>query len=133
MMKRIIQLCSMLALTVVFTVAAHAQTNRIEANIPFDFNIGEKSYVAGDYVMKLSRVTLTTVALSLEDKFGNQLQQALLSSNGEAASGQGRLMFEDHNSERYLSKVVTGEHGFSLQDVGAKKDGSARETVALAY
>ena len=130
-MKRIIQICSMLALTVVFfTVAAQAQTtNRIDAKIPFDFMVGDQSYVAGDYVIKLSKVSVNTVALSLEDNFGNQLRNVLLSTNGEVANGQERLVFDRYNDQRYLTKVLTNDRGFSLHISDAQKD-AKRETIA---
>lgn len=132
-MKRIIQVCSMLVLSIAFlTVAAQAQANsRIEAKIPFDFNVGDKTYVAGDYVLKLQRVSMTVVALSLEDKFGNQLQSVSMASNGDSADGQARLIFDRESNERYLSRVLTSEKGFSLDSVGERKKNSKREEVAV--
>jgi hypothetical protein len=86
MMKRIIQICSMLALAMTFfAVSAQAQVgNRIEAKIPFNFNIGGKSYRAGDYVLRLSKVSNIVVGLSLEDNAGNQLQNVLVSASGKS-------------------------------------------------
>lgn len=133
MMKRIIQVCSMLVLSAVFfTVAAHAQsTSRIEAKIPFDFNVGEKSYVAGDYVMKISRVTFSTVSLSLEDNFGNQLQNVLMASSADTADGVSRLIFDRDANERQLSRVLTGEKGYALSAGGKEKKNSKIESVAV--
>ena len=130
MMKRIIQICSALALTVVFFgAAAHAQNNRIEAKIPFDFHVGNKSYVAGDYILNVSKNSVNTVSVTLEDTFGNRLESVLLSSNGQTANGQERLVFDRVANERYLSKVLLNEKGFSLLTPNEVKD-AKRETVA---
>ena len=130
MIKRIIQACSVLALSVVFfAVSASAQvSSRIDAKIPFDFNIAGKAHPAGDYVIKLSKASANVLGLSLEDGSGNRLQNVLISSNGEVSRGDSRLVFEVQEGQRYLSKILTGNKGFSLFD--SKKASAVKETVA---
>lgn len=53
-MKRLIQTCSFIGLLLVLMVSAQAQiskTYRVE--IPFDFNIGQESYIAGIYQLNV--------------------------------------------------------------------------------
>lgn len=131
MMKRIIQVCSVLALSVVFfAVSASAQvSSRIDAKIPFDFNIGGKSHPAGDYVIKLSKASASVLGLSLEDGSGNRLQNVLISTNGEVSNGDARLVFEVQEGQRYLSKILTGDKGFSLF-AESRKAAVVKETLA---
>ena len=85
----------MLALAVTFTaVSANAQsgeTERIDAKVPFEFHIGQKSYPAGDYVMEITRSATKVVSLSLQDKDGNQLDNTLMSLNGDVSKNDFQL------------------------------------------
>ena len=127
MMKRIIQVCSMLVLTVVFfAVTANAQTSsRINAKIPFNFTVGEKAYNAGDYVIQVSRVSVSTSSITLQDDMGKILQSFLVLSNGESASGAEHLVFDNHS----LSKIITKNKGLSLSALNSSSM-PKRETVA---
>lgn len=118
-MKRVIQICSMLVLAAVFSAAAaQAQTlDRINAKIPFDFNVGEKSYDAGEYIIKTSRLSDSTVQVSLSDGKGNTLQTLLVFSAGEAAGGEERLVFTVYDGRHYLAKIMTNGKGLLLTQV----------------
>ncbi len=86
-MKKLIQICSLLSLIVFFSiVSVQAQTvKQYAAEIPHDFNIGQKSYQAGSYTIKVSKVSLNVVSLSLEDKEKNNLQTILVRQNSNVA------------------------------------------------
>src|SRR5262245_7411230 len=126
MMKRIIQICSMLVLSAAFfVVSAQAQTvNRIDAKIPFDFQIGSKTYAAGEYVIKVSRSSADVAGDQLEDKNGKRLDSGLLAENGD--SGKSKLVFgRNENNDRVLSKVIVDDKGFSVLKTTLSK-GSAK-------
>ncbi len=132
MMKKIIQYCSMLVLAVAFMVisaSAQNQVVRIDANIPFAFNLGEKAFPAGDYVIKISKVSADSMSLLLGTKDGKTLDNVLLASKGDSAGGKARLVFGSADGQYFLSKVITGEKGFSLQNddarAGVSKDREA--------
>jgi hypothetical protein len=134
MIKRIIQLFSVLILAAAFTAApAQAQnSSRIDANIPFDFNIGNKSYPAGDYVIKISKSATDVTQFLLEDKEGKRLDNVLLSENGDTPRGESRLIFENRDNQHFLSKVLLDDRGFSLLRTGNKKEAVSKKEPSAA-
>jgi hypothetical protein len=122
----------MLVLSVAFfAVSANAQvSNRIDAKIPFDFNVGDKSHPAGDYVIKLSKVSANALELSLEDSMGNRLQNVLITRSGEVSNNAARLVFDVVGDQHYLAKILTADKGFSLLASDSQKASAAKETVA---
>lgn len=115
-MKKLIQVCSMLSLVIVFSiVSANAQTvKQYAAEIPHDFNVGQKSYQAGSYVIKISKVSINVLALSLEDKGKNNLQTILVRQNGNAVKGEPKLVFTQYDNHRFLTGMSTQEMGLSI-------------------
>jgi hypothetical protein len=132
----------MLVLAVTFTaVSANAQTDdtkRIDAKVPFEFQVGQKSYPAGNYVMKISQSATNVVTLSLQDNEGNQLENVLLAANGDVSKNDYQLIFALKDKKHVLSKVLTDRSGFSLvspkvkQDSAKKNKGAAGEAAAVA-
>jgi hypothetical protein len=126
-MKKLSQFFSILSLVAVFSiVSVNAQTvNQYAANIPFDFSIGQKSYQAGSYVIKVSKVAQGSIALSLEDKDKNLLQTILVRRNGDIARVEPKLVFTRHDNQRFLTKMLMEEMGVSIavsnSDIQASK------------
>lgn len=115
-MKKLIQICSLLTLVVAFSfVSANAQTvQRFEADIPFAFNIGAKSYDAGNYVMKLSNVPAGKV-ITLENDKNEVLKTFFALERGDAPAKNSFLRFVRSDDETlYLSKIFTPEKSFAL-------------------
>lgn len=116
-MKKLIQICAVLSLVFVFSiVSAHAQqtVKQYEAKIPFDFNVGQKSYQAGNYVIKISRLSSNGIVLSLEDEDNNKLQSVIVSETNNLSKDAPKLMFDVRENQRYLTKIYTQEVGLSL-------------------
>ena len=53
MKNKAIRICILIALAAGLITAARAQTPEYRANISFDFNVGNKTLPAGDYVIAL--------------------------------------------------------------------------------
>lgn len=115
-MKKLIQVLSFLSLVIVFSVvSAKAQSvKEYKAQIPYDFNIGQKSYKAGDYVIKVSDVSSSTVALTLQDDDNNNLQTILVRENGNVAKKEPKLHFTTIENQRFLTAMSTKEMGVSI-------------------
>jgi hypothetical protein len=139
-MKKLIRICAVLSLVFAFSiVSAHAQQTikQYEAKIPFDFNVGQKSYQAGSYVIKISRLASNGILLSLEDDNNNRLQSVMVSETDSLSKNAPKLMFDVQENQRYLSKIYTPEVGLSIgvpktekHGVNAKKQ--RRNTTAHA-
>lgn len=135
-MKKLIQICSVLSLVFVFSIiGAQAQTvKQYQAQIPFDFNIGQKSYPAGDYVIKVSKFSADGVALSLEDKENHRLQTILLPKNGNVSANEPKLLFTRYENQRFLSQMLMEEMGVSLikSDTEKRIAEKGKQGVAIA-
>lgn len=134
-MKKLIQIGAFLSLVFVFSiVAAKAQTTvkQYEAKIPFDFNIGQKSYQAGNYVIKISRLASNGLSLSLEDDQRNSLQTILVSETGNLTKGAPQLVFNRQEDQRYLTGILTKEVGVAIGTPKAEKHQSGKNQPAAS-
>ncbi|HEX8735420.1 MAG TPA: hypothetical protein VF721_08870 [Pyrinomonadaceae bacterium] len=129
-MKKLIQICAVLSLVFAFSiVSAHAQqtVKQYEAKIPFDFNVGQKAYQAGNYVIKISRLASNGIILSLEDENNNKLQSVIVSETGNLSQDAPKLMFDVQDNQRYLTKIYTQEIGLSLGKSKTEKNDTVRK------
>ena len=131
-MKKLIQVFSFLSLVVVFSiVSANAQTiKQYAAEVPFDFNIGQKSYQAGSYVIKISKHSQSSLVLSLEDKNKNLLQSILVRGNGDVSKNETRLIFTHHDNQRVLTKMMTPDMGVTVLANDAARNSKAKALPA---
>jgi hypothetical protein len=129
-MKKLIQICAVLSLVFAFSiVSAHAQqtVKQYEAKIPFDFNVGQKSYQAGNYVIKISRLSSNGLVLSLEDENNHKLQSVMVSETGNLSKTEPKLMFDVQGNQRYLTQIYTQDGGVSIAVPKSEKHSSARK------
>ena len=127
-MKKIIQIVSFLALVFVlagFDVQAQSST-RIDAEIPFDFVIGDQSFEAGKYVMRVRRTPSGADAVELRDSKNRIVYEAFALRNGETGNGKSHLIFDRSEGVAQLAKIQTGERGYTVP----LSDG--RDAVTLA-
>lgn len=122
-MKKFIQICSILSLLFMFSVvSARAQTvSRYEAKIPFDFNIGQKSYKQGTYLIKIEKLSDSCSALILEGADGNELQKILAAGSSTIAKKQPELVFNRYENQRFLNKMLTPDTGISIPASSAEE------------
>ncbi len=115
-MKKFIQVCSLLSLLVLFTVvSASAQTAfGTDVEIPFAFNVGDRSYESGNYIVKLQRLSSGTASLTIQDTKNDEMQTVLLNSSGDASGSEIKLVFDSIEGRRYLTKVRTAEKTYAL-------------------
>jgi hypothetical protein len=129
----------MLALLVAFSViSTNAQSvKEYEAKIPFSFNVGQKTFEAGNYVIKISKSAANAKILSLEDESGEQLHSVVAAESGDMAKGNVRLVFNRYDNQRFLAKLMTDEAGFSIaksrsekQVAAGKRDSGSKTEIA---
>ena len=115
-MKKFIQVCSILSLLVVFgVVAASAQKSfGSDVEIPFAFNIGDRSYDAGHYIVKVESFGSGSAKLSIQDTDTEEIQTVLMNSNGDEPSESMKLVFDTVDGKRYLAKVRTSLRTFAI-------------------
>lgn len=129
-MKKLIQICALLSLVFAFSiVSAHAQqtVKQYEAKIPFDFNVGQKSYQAGNYVIKISRLASNGIIVSLEDENNNRLQSVVVSETDKVSQKTPQLQFEVQDNQRYLTAIYSQDIGVSLSKPKTEKRNNVKK------
>ena len=115
-MKKFIQICSLFSLLVLFTVgAATAQSGfGSDVEIPFAFNVGDHSYEAGNYVVKLTNLGTGSAALSIRDEKTDEVQTVLLNAQGDDRVAEIKLVFDMFEGRRYLTKISTPSRTYAV-------------------
>lgn len=117
-MKKIIQIVSFLALVFVLAGAeAHAQnTTKIDADVPFDFAIGDEQFAAGKYVLRLRGTATGADAIELRDSKHRVVYEAFAIRNGDPGNGKANLIFDRNGSIAQLARIQTGLKGYTIPD-----------------
>jgi hypothetical protein len=99
----------------------------IHANIPFDFNVGTKSFAAGEY--RVQHVTPTVLAIL--NAAGSTV--AMVQANSAfptAAPGTAQLTFNRYGDRYFLSQVSEDSRGWQLSKSAVEKELIAKRTPA---
>ncbi|HUR98800.1 MAG TPA: hypothetical protein VMZ26_12100 [Pyrinomonadaceae bacterium] len=123
-MKKLIQIGSILTLLVLFSAASTFAQSQfgIDVNIPFAFNVGDRSYDAGNYIVKFQRQTPGSATLSIEDTKTNEIQTVILNAGGDPGSDEIKLVFDTVEGHRYLRKVRTQSTTYAIVKTKAEKN-----------
>ncbi len=138
-MKKIIQIVSFLALVFVIVGAdVHAQqTTKIDASIPYDFEIGGQQFEAGKYIVRVRRSNSGSSIAELRDSQHRVVYEGFLLDSGDTGNGKANLVFDRSGSVAKLMQIRTGDKGFSINEkagsdrtvnVASKKKSKDRET-----
>jgi len=84
---------------------AHAQSNGVAADVPFDFTVGSRHLTAGSYRIALEGATQSFISLS---QTGGATTFTIFNQHApeDDGNGQPRLVFARHGSESFLTKIV---------------------------
>jgi hypothetical protein len=138
-MKKVIQIVSFLALVFVMAgVEAQAQsTTKIDAVIPYDFQVGDETFEAGKYVFRIRKSPAGASIAEIRDSKYRVVHESFLMENGNTGSGKANLVFDKSGPIAKLTQVRTGDKGFAVDvnnkpktgvDVAAKKKKKDSET-----
>lgn len=132
-MKRFIQFFSFIALAFVFSaVSAEAQSaTKVEANIPFDFTIGEKKLSAGTYELRLVGNAAGGTRILMIDKDGETAHSAIILRSSEAEGQTAKLVFDVVGGNRSLAAITTNDAGFSVPAAKKSRSVTIRASVPL--
>ena len=111
-----------------FAVApAHAQSNGVSADVPFDFSVGSQHFTAGNYHVDLAGSQHSFVAIS---QIGGKTAYSIYNSGGASAdrNGQPYLVFVRYGTESFLTKVVYSSNESYALPLSSRE----REIVAQA-
>ena len=122
-MKKFIQTISFIALAFVFGgITANAQqATKIDANVPFDFIVGDRYLSAGEYIIRVTGSPSGAKQIEVRSKDGEILFTALGVTNGDTGRGRSELVFERTDGRVVLTKILTEGAGYSVPTVDLSK------------
>jgi len=139
MKKHIFSSCftSILALFLAMASVQAQSAVRYQAEIPFDFVIGNETYEAGDYSVSLKDSTDLATVLSVRNGENRLLQINAVSKTGRTSgNGHTKLVFERYGGNYVLKRIEAPDFGFNApkSKIGkrlAKKWKGMNEIVAV--
>ena len=138
MIKKLIKTFSLVGLLIGLMVSAQAQTaNQYEASIPFDFNVGNKAFAAGDYAFKLTNRLAYQQTMTVRNLQNGKAHVFLIvRDQSNELSGLSRLLFNRYEDRYFLAELATPTLSAKFvraktEDRLAEMNRVGRETVAL--
>ena len=112
--------------------SVHAQTVRIRASVPFEFNLGEKVFPAGNYSVEIDKRSFT-VAICNSADCDNAVLAASPAFRGEKDARKATLGFDTYGTAHFLKRIwLTGEwKGYVVAETKAERQ-LARSATAKA-
>jgi hypothetical protein len=108
--KTLLSLATLSAMALIAVAPAFAQ-DRVEAKIPFAFNVGSKSLPAGDYEVRKALGN----ALAIQNSATRDAAMALtMAAPPKEISSEAVLVFHKYGNRCFLSEVRTTDSGRKL-------------------
>lgn len=137
------KLTTLSLLVLAFLIATTAvQAQKVwtyQADIPFDFFVGDSAYDAGEFIIDLERPNYLANILTIRNVDRDRLQRnALLTSGRRSDNENTRLVFDRFEDVYVLREIVAPNFGFRLPRSGTrtwtvitKNNKKDRETIAV--
>jgi hypothetical protein len=125
--------------SIVFVVAlsagVHAQTSstqRVVANIPFTFNVGDKTLPAGKYAITVLNPTSDRKVLQVRSMNGRS--SAMILTNGVIGNlvDDAKLVFHRYNDRYFFAEAQLAGESTSLAAVWSKRERAERNAMIAA-
>ena len=128
LMKKIIQIVSFAFIAVVLSVVSvKAQfTQKFNAQVPFSFSIGNKTYEAGTYKVQITKSGGVAGTMTILSSDGKRLDVFPVLFTGESLANESSFLFDRSGGDRTLTKIITTEASYELPQVNSKR----REALA---
>jgi hypothetical protein len=122
-MKRFTAIALLALATLLTAGVAMAADRGAQANVPFAFNVGDKVFPAGVYIVASPDTSL--IELRSEDRTNSVMSIAYRDSN-EPANGSGVLVFNRYGDRYFLAEVLCPTAAISLHLPTTKLERKAR-------
>jgi hypothetical protein len=139
MKRKVVQFCSLVALLIGLTVSAQGQIGaRYRAYIPFDFNLGNKTFPAGDYIFELTNPASNQNALTIREVNSREAKIIqVIQKEAKAKSEISKLVFNRFDEQYFLAEMITPTLAAEFRKLKIeqrlnKTKKSVREIVALS-
>lgn len=119
MKTSILSILAVLSLSAVFGPVHLMAQDPIHVTIPFNFTVGAKPFVAGEYTVK----QVTTAVLAIQSADG-RAQMCVIGQPGDPSDtpGVAKLTFNRYGDRYFLSRVAEDDKGWELRKSAPEKE-----------
>lgn len=123
-------LCAILLATFVVSAQAQSPSNRVTAQIPFDFNIGDKKLLSGKYSIGRLRQNADDIVLSIDDAKGHSkaIHTSIPVRNLDLTDNA-KLVFHRYGDQYFLYQVWPAGTTTGRQFPASRAERDARRNV----
>lgn len=142
MKKQIYTVIALMVLVGSLAVAAEAQNagrTQLVANIPFEFNVGNKSLPAGTYLVLSVNADSSNVVVMIQSRDGKHSAMSQTNTIEGKAQDTVRLIFHRYGNQYFFAQAWDGAKGLQAPKSRAERAAESElagikqtETVALA-
>ena len=133
MKKQIYTLITLMVLVGSLAVAAQAQTSgrtQLGANIPFEFNVGDKSLPPGAYLVLPVNADSSNVVLKIQSRHGKASAMLAMSTVEGKAQDRARLVFHRYGNRYFFAQAWAGEGTSGLEASKSRAERAAERELA---
>ena len=115
-MKKVLSTIVVLSFMAIFgaTTSFAQYGTRVDADIPFDFTIGKKTFASGKYRLVLKPAGTTYYSVSLLNSDGMRIFSTTALRNGSTLRNKSAMVFAVAGEGRYLETIKTPDAGFGF-------------------
>lgn len=107
MKKQILSIVATLSLLIPMSIAAFAGLDgRVNVDIPFDFNVGDKEFKAGKYFVDRYHATNTLILRSAN--FKESANFIVSDVTDKSDSSKARFVFNRYGNQNFLAQIFDG-------------------------
>jgi hypothetical protein len=131
-LKAVTMLVSIIALAFMTAVVSTAQSGgqKLRANIPFEFAVGDKTLAAGEYVVG-QITTLDNSIIRVQENSGGRSAARLTNTvQASAAKSRGMLVFHRYGSRYFLSQIWTAGSAEGREMLKSKSERAVERELA---
>lgn len=133
MKKQAYKVIAMMVLIGSMAVAAQAQNNgrpQLVAEIPFQFNVGNKTFPAGEYLVRSVSDTSPFVVLNIKSRDGKASAMLMMRSVQGKTPDRGKLMFNRYGSQYFFAQTWVDGHNIGLEALPSRAERIAQRELA---
>jgi hypothetical protein len=131
--KQILSVVATLSLIIPMSIIGFAGlSGSVNANIPFDFNVGGKEFKAGKYSISRLFASNTTDTLLIRSADNSEAANFNVNSVRGKGESQARLIFRRYGSQYFLAQIFDGQgrEGYGLLKSKAEREAAKkRDTI----
>lgn len=133
MKKQAYTVITLMVLIGSMAVAAQAQNNgrpQLVAEIPFEFNVGNKTLPAGEYLVRSVSDDSPNVVLSIQSRDGKAGAMLMMRSVEGKASKSAKLMFNRYGNQYFFAQTWLDGYNTGLEAPRSRAERAVQRELA---